>query len=78
MQGKGDKSTGGGDPSLAIGSGVIGGSTGGASESDLRRGYTRPDQPDTPPLADGLGGMYPDESFRENNGFLDRPTGFER
>lgn len=74
MHGKSD-SKGGGNAPLSIDSGVIGGSTGGASEAELARGYTRPDEPSEGPMEDGIALPEPSPS---NNGFLDRPHGWER
>jgi hypothetical protein len=54
--------------------GGTGGSLGGASEADLRRGYTdaeapAPERPDAP---------VPPWVEREPGGFLNRPRGWER
>jgi hypothetical protein len=52
-----------------------GGSLGGASASDLERGYT-----DCGEERDGYGeaGIAPYDPFPEQRGFLDRPNGWDR
>jgi hypothetical protein len=75
MNGKSEEK-GGGNAPLRIDSGVVGGSTGGASEADLSRGYTKPGEAnDTPSEGGLLGSFFPEEN---NTGFLNRPTGWER
>lgn len=76
MHGKSD-SKGGGNAPLSIDSGVIGGSTGGASEADLARGYTKPADEANTNKPDGIGLLYEGGS-QGPEGFLDRPHGWER
>lgn len=75
MSSNSSKQEGGGNAPLHIGAGVMGGSTGGASHSDLARGYTRPDEPSE--QEPDLFGAIPIGGEREG-GFLDRPEGWER
>lgn len=65
-------------PLLAVGAGVIGGSTGGAALSDLRRGFTRcaDDEENEDDCCEGF--MSMPESEDQHQGFLDRPQGWER
>lgn len=83
----GKKSEGGGNAPLHIDSGVIGGSTGGASEADLARGFTTPSdgndryyKPD-PALNERVGKDAQDTvpmEMPDDDGFLGRPQGWER
>lgn len=70
------KSEGGGNAPLHIPAGVIGGSTGGASQSDLARGFTRPDERSDGPATESGIALGPEPE--PNHGFLDRPHGWER
>lgn len=85
---------GGGNAPLPIDSGVIGGSTGGASEADLARGYSDPCDPEDrdkymsqadPALTETVDDTYNATSEKaeqpeslSNQGFLGRPRGWQR
>lgn len=77
---EGASQAGEGSPSLAIDSGVVGGSTGGGTLADLARGYLPCDH-DYGDAA-GYGGsddlVVPAEAETQASGFLDRPQGWER
>lgn len=66
----------GGEPSLVVDPGVVGGSTGGGSMADLERGYL-PCGPEYDSAMDG-DVMTPPGSLDDTTGFLDRPQGWER
>lgn len=63
-------------PLLAVGAGVVGGSTGGASLSDLRRGFMRCG--DDEENEEGYGSVMTMSETEQDHGFLDRPQGWER
>lgn len=70
-------------PDLALDSGVIGGSTGGAGEADLVRGFSDPNDPPQKP-SPSTGDFDGDSTFHDselpdlNAGFLGRAQGWER
>lgn len=71
----------GGFPDLALDSGVIGGSTGGAGEADLVRGFSDPAVAVASPTTgdfDGDSTFHDSELPDLNSGFLGRPQGWER
>lgn len=57
--------------------GASGGSTGGASRSDLRRGFTDADAP-RQDQDFGMDSLLPAAEPERPQGFLDRPQGWER
>jgi len=64
-------------PLPAVGAGVIGGSTGGAALSDLRRGFTRCAEDEE--NGEDYDSVLPMLSeIDQHDGFLDRPQGWER
>ena len=63
-------------PLPAVGAGVIGGSTGGASLSDLRLGFTRCGEGEE--NEEGYDSVMPMSETDQHQGFLDRPAGWER
>lgn len=74
-----DTAAGGDGPLPAVDSGVIGGSTGGASMSELRRGFTRLGEDEEMGEDDCCEGEMPMlEPEPPHQGFLDRPQGWER
>lgn len=69
------------EPSLALPSGVIGGSTGGASEAELRRGWKDCGDDEGYRKGESMGLASTYDPFAlpdQHNGFLDRPEGWER
>lgn len=72
------KTEGGSAPSLALDAGVMGGSTDGFTEADLRRGFKHCGQHEAYGN-DMLGAVVPSDPYgSDQQGFLDRPTGWER
>ena len=80
---KSDQQEGGDFPSLSLDPGVIGASTGGASQADLVRGFTDPELPANagmPQMDDDDGdSMFHDSELPDlKPGFLGRAQGWER
>lgn len=83
MAGNSSSKEGGGNAPLSIDSGVIGGSTGGAGDADLARGFSHVSSDSQglagdPALAGTVSDSYEPTDPPPREGFLGRPKGWQR